>query len=120
MTGNGRPIYTARLRFYGQLNDFLPTHKRQKVVAYRFTDFPSVKDTIEAIGPPHPEVALIIANGSAVDFTYQMQPGDYISVYPAFRNLDISNLTTVQPPAPHSFIADVHLGRLVAYMRMLV
>lgn len=109
----------ATFRFYAQLNDFLPVRQRHKTITYRFGDTPAVKDSIEAIGVPHPEVALILANGEPVDFAYLLQAGDRITVYPTFRQIDISSLLTVQPPAPQAFIADVHLGRLVAYMRML-
>lgn len=108
----------AHVRFYAQLNDFLPAGRRQVAIEHRFRDMPSIKDMIEALGVPHTEVALILVNGAAVDFNYQVQSGDWISVYPAFRQFDISGLS-VQPPAPQAFIADVHLGRLVAYLRML-
>jgi uncharacterized protein len=40
-----------------------------------------VKDLIEAVGVPHPEIDLILANGESVDFGYQVQDGDRISVY---------------------------------------
>jgi hypothetical protein len=54
---------SAQFRFYAELNDFLPGKKRQKAFPYKFAGKPSVKDAIEAIGVPHPEVDLIVVNG---------------------------------------------------------
>lgn len=81
----------------------------------------SVKDTIEALGIPHTEVDLIIANGRSVDFTYILRPGDVLSVYPVFESIDISPILRLRPEplrAP-KFVADTHLGRLARYLRML-
>jgi uncharacterized protein with PIN domain len=108
-------------RFYAELNDFLPTNQRQKPIEYQFLVAPSVKDAIEALGVPHPEVDLILANGQSVDFTYVLQPDDFISVYPVFESLDISPLVKVraEPLREVRFVLDVHLGRLASYLRML-
>ena len=38
------------------------------------------------------DVDLIIANGEAVDFSYTVLQGDWISVYPVFRSIYISSL----------------------------
>ena len=37
---------------------------------------PSIKDSIETLGVPHPEVDLILVNGKSIDFNYQLQDGD--------------------------------------------
>ncbi len=85
----------------------------------------SVKDLIESIGVPHTEVDLILVNGKSVDFNYQVQAGDHISVYPTVESLDISPLRSSlrhcqpKPLDQPVFILDVHLGRLAAYLRML-
>ena len=47
---------------------------------------------IELLAVPATDVDLIIVNGEAVDFTYAVQQGDRISVYPVFRSIDISPL----------------------------
>ena len=52
----------AILRFYAELNDFLPEARRQREFPYRFSGTPSVKDTIEAIGVPHTEVDVILVD----------------------------------------------------------
>ena len=56
----------AFLRFYGELNDFLPPARRGRPVVQRFIVGPSVKDAIESAGVPHPEVELIVANTEPV------------------------------------------------------
>lgn len=111
---------TARFRFYAELNDFLPAGSRAKELARRFDVSGSVKDFMESFGVPHTEVDLVIANGCAVDFSYQVRDGDLVSVYPVFESLDIAAVSRVRPAPLRTlrFILDVHLGRLAAYLRM--
>jgi uncharacterized protein len=106
-------------RFYGQLGDFLPGGKPG--VTHDFERPASFKHVIESIGVPHTEVRLIVVNGEPVPFSYLVRDGDQISVYPAFEHIDISPVTSLQPEAldESRFVADVHLGRLAAYLRML-
>jgi uncharacterized protein with PIN domain len=113
--------FSASIRFYAELNDFLPANVRQKPLTYPFELSASVKDVIEALGVPHTEVDLILVNGVSVDFTYLVQNGDAISVYPVFEAIDISPLLRLRPrPLRETrFILDVHLGRLAVYLRML-
>jgi len=111
----------ALFRFYGNLNDFLPPARQGRLFDHPFSGRASVKDMIESLGVPHPEVDLILANSEPVDFTYIVQPGDRISVYPFFESIDISSLTRVRPAplAPARFVLDTHLGRLAGYLRLL-
>ena len=111
----------AQFRFYEELNDFLPSQKKKKSFLYQFRGKPSVKDAIEAIGIPHTEVDLIIANGESVGFGYHLRSGDHISVYPVFEGIDISPIVKLRekPLRTSSFICDVHLGRCARYLRML-
>jgi Uncharacterized conserved protein len=111
----------AIFRFYEELNDFLPHTKVKVAFAYAFNGTPSVKDAIEAIGVPHVEVDLILVNGLSVEFAYRLQHNDYVSVYPTFETLDISDITRLrEKPLRHpQFILDVHLGKLAKYLRML-
>jgi uncharacterized protein with PIN domain len=111
----------ASLRFYAELNDFLAPERRMTDTACPFHVGPSVRDLIESLGVPHTEVDLILANGESVGLDYTVGDGDRISVYPVFESLDITPLVRVRPePLRHPrFVADVHLGRLAAYLRML-
>jgi len=110
-----------QIRFYEELNDFLPTKLRRIRFAHSFKDRPSVKDLIESLGVPHTEVDLILANGKSVDFTCIVSDGDDISVYPVFESFDISDVQHLRPAPLRNpkFVLDVHLGKLAKYMRML-
>jgi len=114
-------MYAAKFRFYAELNDFLPQEKRQRTFTHVFELSASVKDMIEALGVPHTEIDLILANGQSVDFSYLVHDGDHISVYPVFESLDITPLVRLrpQPLRETRFVLDVHLGRLATYLRML-
>jgi uncharacterized protein with PIN domain len=111
----------ATFRFYAELNDFLSRERQFVAFPHAFRGHPAIKDTIEALGIPHTEVDLILANGESVDFAYHLQHGDYVSVYPVFEALDITPILRVRP-APlrvTRFVCDVHLGTLARYLRML-
>lgn len=111
----------AVFRFYGELNDFLAPECRQVAIRHRFELPAPVKDMIEGLGVPHPEVDLVLANGQSVDFSYAVQDGDRISVYPMFESLDVTPLVRVRPrPLRQTrFVLDTHLGKLAGYLRML-
>ena len=110
----------AYFRFYGSLNDFLPLFRRQQGFIYLVRGNPSIKDTIEALGVPHPEVELILANGQSVDFSYSLQDGDQFSIYPHFTSLSLGELQLVRPHLLLTrFVLDVHLGKLATYLRLL-
>jgi uncharacterized protein len=112
---------TAYFRFYEELNDFLPEGKKKKQFEHNFRGRDSIKDMIESLGVPHIEIDMILVNGSSVDFNYIVQDKDEISVYPVFESFDISNVQHLRSEALRhpKFIADVQLGTLVKYMRML-
>lgn len=108
------------LRFYQELNDFLPPGNRQQDFQHRW-QAGSVKDLVESLGVPHTEIDLILANGRSVDFGYPVQPGDRISVYPVFESMDITPVTRLRPRPLRCtrLVLDCHLGRLATYLRML-
>lgn len=108
---------TARIKFHASLNDFLELHSQNSWLSYSFKESPAVKDAIEAIGVPHPEVNAIVVNGLPVDFTYKLQPGDDVEVYPAGYPATINLLPNYKPP--YRFVLDVHLGKLARFLRML-
>ncbi len=114
-----RSNYTY-FRFYGSLNDFLPSLRRQQGFIYLVRGNPSIKDTIEALGVPHPEVELILANGQSVDFDYSLKDGDQLSVYPHFTSLLLGEEQLLRPHLmSYGFVLDVHLGKLATYLRLL-
>jgi uncharacterized protein with PIN domain len=112
---------TAEFRFYAELNRFLAPGYRQRSFSYPLSRDATVKHMIEALGVPHTEVELILANGEPVDFARRLRGGERISVYPYFGNLDIAPLGKLraEPLRNVRFIADAHLGQLAKNLRML-
>ncbi len=111
----------ARLRFYAELNDFLPPPQRQQPLCCRFEPPAPVRHLIETYGVPHSEVELVLVNGASVGLEQAVQDGDRISVYPMFEGLDIRPLLRLRarPLRRIRFVADAHLGRLARQLRML-
>jgi uncharacterized protein len=111
----------AQFRFYAELNDHLPSGSNGAEIVHSFQSGATVKDRIEALGVPHTEVDLILVNGHSVDFSYPVQDGDRVSVYPVFESFDISPLLRLRPLALRNprFVLDTHLGRLAVYLRLL-
>jgi len=109
------------IRFYEELNDFLPEVQRKVPFSCEVKQPRSIKDLIESLGVPHTEVDLILVNGESVDFNYLVRDGDQISVYPVFESLDISPVIRLRPKPLRDprFVLDTHLGKLVVYLRML-
>jgi uncharacterized protein with PIN domain len=106
------------VRCYAELNDFLPSARRHRTFLVPWPGRASIKDTIEALGVPHPEIALILVNGEPVSFSYLVQPGDDIHIYPTRTALTMGQ-PLIQPLPPPRFVLDVHLGRLAELLRLL-
>lgn len=109
------------LRFYEELNDFLPVERRKIEFELAIERRTTSKDLIESLGVPHTEIELILINGCSVDFDYLVQDGDKISVYPMFESIDVTPLVRLRskPLREPRFILDTNLGRLARYLRLL-
>ncbi|MBN1610519.1 MAG: Mut7-C ubiquitin/RNAse domain-containing protein [Polyangiaceae bacterium] len=109
------------LRLYGPLNDFLTVARRQKLLFWPLGRPAAVKDVIEAVGVPHPEVGLLLVDGASVGFAHRVGGGERVAAYPTFAAIDVAVLSRVAPPRPAQlrFVVDGHLGRLAAYLRAL-
>ncbi len=111
----------AVFNFYAGLNDFLTEEQRNHPLNYSFKGSPAIKDSLEAVGVPHTEVNVIVANNISVDFSYQLLDEDAVSIYPAFESVAVSPVIKLgtEPPSPARFVLDVHLGTLASKLRML-
>lgn len=78
----------------------------------------SVKDLVESVGVPHPEIGLVVCDGEVVGFDHRVTAGDRVAVYPPPRSLDLESPTRRDPPAPR-FVLDVHLGTLARRLGVL-
>ncbi len=88
-----------------------------------FDGHPAVKDVLEALGVPHPEVAALTVNGAPVGLGHRLSDGDRVEAWPASEAARL-RLPSATPSAPEDaaeprFVLDGHLGRLAAYLRML-
>lgn len=112
---------SIRIRFYAELNDFLPGGKRQVAFEHEFSGTPSVLDTIEAIGVPHTEIDVILVDDRSVAFSHRLSGGERVAVYPVFERFDVAPLIHLRPGPLRvtRFVADVHLGTLARYLRLL-
>lgn len=110
-----------RYRFHKELNDFIKPTLRNVEIISEINRKASVKDIIETYGVPHTEVALILVNEIAVDFSYIVQDGDTICVYPLSECSEKKQLLKLrpEPPLTSKFVVDANLGRLARYLRLL-
>ncbi len=117
----GTHCKVASFRFYAELNDFLEPAQRGQAVRYAFSGRPGVKDAIEALGVPHPEVELIVVGGKSVGFDFRLDDGDRVAVYPMFEAVDVTPLVRLRerPLRRTRFVLDTHLGKLARLLRLL-
>lgn len=110
----------AQLRFYAELNDFLPRNKKRQL-SVDASESPAIEDILAFLGVPVQEIDLILANGISVGIDYRLQTGDRIALYPVFESMDISSLTLVRekPLRRTQFITDQRLGALAHMLRQI-
>ncbi len=80
------------IRFYGELNDYLPLLKQGRSFFVEYKNQISVNHLINSFCVPSSAIDLILVNGSPVGFDYLLHTNDHVSVYPLFRSIDISPL----------------------------
>ena len=116
-------MVSATFRFYGELNNFLPRERRGRELATPCARDATVKHMIEALGVPHTEVELVLANGEPAGFGRILLDGDRVAAYPAFGLFELHRVASMQllrhwPLERLRFVADAHLGALVRLLRM--
>lgn len=109
------------LRFYEELNDFLPAGRRKRTYRRHIPENCTVSEIIRAEGVPLDAVELVLANGRSVGLDYRPEDGQRLAVYPVFETLELNGLTRIhdRPLRQPRFVADAHLGKLAEYLRML-
>lgn len=113
----------ATIIFHGDLRELLGRGVRHEDgrVSYAVTRRASVKDVIEALGPPHTEVGGIEADGRPVGFGHPLGAGERIDVRPVGAPLDVLRPSPLRPePFPRiAFLVDANVGRLAGLLRAL-
>lgn len=110
-------LYQASVQFYGCCADFIDQDLAATTFQYRFDDRPAIKDAVEAMGVPHPEVGGLRVNGDWVNFDYLLMHSDHVEVFPVPCLISTVPLPYTPKGRP-SFLLDVHLGGLARYLRM--
>jgi hypothetical protein len=109
------------LRFYEELNDYLPPDRKKREFAYQFDDAIDLGQMLQALAVPASEVELILVNGSSADLSYFLFPGDRVSIYPVFESFDVKSLLRIrrEPLRRIRFITGPDLSPLASDLRSL-
>jgi uncharacterized protein len=111
--------FRVRLNFHGDLDFFIRSKTRSRIVERNLSEKTSIKDVIESCGVPHPEVDTILVNGQAVDFDYTLTKDADVEVFPVGNRGTLRTGKHLQDSQHCAFVADGHLGRLARDLRLL-
>jgi len=109
------------IRFYEELNDFLPPGKRKKDFEVSLKGRETVGEIIEKLGVPQAQVDLLLVNGQSAALDDVVGEGDRISVYPVFERFNIKGVSRLRdkPLRELRFIADSDLKALALALERL-
>jgi len=109
------------ISFKGDLNFFLPPQKRKKVMEISFQGKRQVKDLIQSLRVPHTEVGGIRVHHCWKDFSYILEHGDQVDVFPLSPyTFCPKNPIYIKKRWHHpAFLCDVHLWKLARRLRLL-
>ena len=112
------PLNSVVLRFYEELNDYLPATRRKQDIEVALPEPRTLRSVIFSFGIPLSDIDLVLVNGNAVDLDHVLEPGDRVSVYPVFERLNIKDVTRLKgrPLRRMRFVADPDLGDLAEQM----
>src|SRR2546421_12913507 len=110
--------FTVRFHFHGDLFFFLRREDRGRTIAKTLREKTSVKDAIESLGVPHPEVDLVCCDGVAVPFEYSLTADAVVDVHGVIDS-PAKPGQGLQQRRVTKFVADGHLGKLARDLRLL-
>ena len=102
---------SATILLHGDLRDFSSQTSAQ------FTGEPSIKDVIESIGVPHPEIDLVVLDGAAITLDTRARVGMTLELFPVREGPDLH--PRLIPHGEPCFVLDGHLGKLARILRLL-
>lgn len=111
--------FSIALRFHGDLPFFLKRAESHGELSRKLREKTSVKDVIESCGVPHPEVDLILCDGTPASFAHQLSSDATIDVYPVGYSPEIRSAQRLQRREVARFVVDGHLGKLARDLRLL-
>lgn len=104
----------VRVRVYGDLRFFTDQDEQEVPIG----EPRSVKDLLESVGVPHPEIDVVVVNGDVVGFDRLVLGGDRVAAYPPWHAVDVESPVRQPRPEPR-FVLDVHLGTLARRLGVL-
>jgi sulfur carrier protein ThiS len=109
------------VRFYEELNEYLPLDERKKDVEVRLEGRSTVREILRGRGIPQGEVDLVLVNGHSVALDHVVQQGDRVSFYPVFERFDVSEVTRLRrrPLRILRFVAEESLRETAERMKDL-
>jgi hypothetical protein len=109
----------ALIRFYEELNDFLPPGQRKRDFEVPVDGIETIREIIEKLGVPPAQVDLLLINGQSAALEEAVHEGDRISVYPVFERLNIEGASRIRekPLRKLSFVVDKGLEALAESLR---
>ncbi len=98
-----------------------PGNHRDGLVIYPVARRASIKDVIEALGPPHTEIGRIQGPDGDWGFGRILAPGDSVRIFPPAPPVDPRRQTILisYGLAEVKFAVDANVGRLATYLRLL-
>lgn len=114
----GQSDFLVRFHFHESLRFFLRKNQHGPLdkILHEKT---SVKDAVESCGIPHPEVDLILIDGSPVDFVFQLRREHDVDIFGLSDSAERFQNARLQTRAIARFVADGHLGKLTRLLRLL-
>ncbi|MBI5444787.1 MAG: hypothetical protein HY900_26675 [Deltaproteobacteria bacterium] len=112
---------TVYLRFYEELNDYLPAERRKVTFEHSLESGATVRDTLRSVGVPVEAVDLALLNGRPAALDEPVSGGDRLAFYPVFESFDISGLQRLRPAplrAPRFAVSREFRG-LATWLRIL-
>ncbi|WP_413293432.1 hypothetical protein ACLSU7_18790 [Bdellovibrio sp. HCB185ZH] len=82
---------TLHIRFYDDLNMFLPQVYRYREITFQSFQSSTIKEVIESLNVPLSVVDLILVNGESAPITYAVKENDRINVYPFFEEIEVGS-----------------------------
>jgi uncharacterized protein with PIN domain len=111
--------FTLHFFFHGDLPFFVRPGRDEREIVRQLREKTSVKDAIEACGVPHPEIDLILLDGTPVDFSHPLQSDGTIEIFPVPAPPGLFPEARLQRRGCTRFVADGHLGKLTRDLRLL-
>jgi uncharacterized protein with PIN domain len=110
--------FLVRLNFHASLRFFL-REKSHQSLGKTLREKTSVKDVIESCGVPHPEVDLILIDGSPVNLAFLLDHEHGVEIFGVPDAPEHFEDSRLQKRNINRFVADGHLGKLARFLRLL-